>query len=160
VSIKTKAAMSYTVEGKISKNPDDYTVIWFKKGNVTAVITTADTVAAPEARVGLSDVGEDAPATTEPAPTNAIDRTAEGMTALAETFDGHLLLTAPRMNQDYEVCGRLIKKADNSTVDDNNCVKIDKQVAQPGQRGMNPFGPQMNMPTRGGASDAVFRGVR
>ncbi|MFL5784935.1 MAG: hypothetical protein ACJ76H_10020, partial [Bacteriovoracaceae bacterium] len=161
VSIKTKAAMSYTVEGKISKDPDNYTVIWFRKGAVSAVITAADAAKpAPEPTIGLSDVGADTPAEPAPAPPKAIDRASEGKTALADSLDGHLLLTAPRMNQDYEVCGRLIKKSDNSTVDDNKCVKIDKQVAQPGMRNMNPFGPQQMMPTRGGASDAVFRGVR
>ncbi|MFL5784547.1 MAG: hypothetical protein ACJ76H_08070, partial [Bacteriovoracaceae bacterium] len=60
VSIKTKAAASYTVLGKISKNPDDYTVIWFKKGNVTASVTSADTLPAKEATMDLSPVGEDA----------------------------------------------------------------------------------------------------
>lgn len=158
LSIKTETNVNVTIEAGVnpSDKKEEYTIIWFRSTAVTGTVTSVSgsrTSPNPEPEVSLTPEGDQP----EPARPEPIDRTApDGKTDLGDTLDGAWSVTANRMNQDYQVCARFIKVSDNSAAD-NKCVTVKKQVAQPG--GMRPFGgPQM--PGRGGASDAVFRGIR
>ncbi len=84
------------------------------------------------------------------------------ITALAS----NLLADAPRhATKDYQICIRLIKP--DRSIANFDCKPVPKKAAvvapaaPRGNSGMGAQMPQMGLPpTRGGASDAVFRGIR
>lgn len=173
-----------TTTVKVTLNPADtsktpYTIIWFSRGTKrpstfpgstarptpeTPMTLTEDSTPEPTTTQTPEQTTEQAdPATTTTTPTTTtppdttVRKPGENETDLnRDNFWGPL--DAPRQNNDYEVCARLIK--DNAKVSES-CAKIPmKPIAAPRSSGGNPLQfPQMG-PTRGGPSDAIFQGIR
>ena len=152
---------------------EGYTIIWFKKGqNISTLTFTGTDGTAAVAPDPIASTLRDDPVTeTDPAPetpatttttTNRTDDTWDDAgtdETSIPTSTNDLSFSAPRHTTDYEVCARLIKVSDHSLAA-SDCGTIQKKtpaLANPG--GINNGQQQMG-PTRGGASDAIFRGVR
>lgn len=154
---------STTITATVSGNtsvPAGHTIIWFKKGtNITNLTFTGTNGPAPtsEAPV-LSTVGEEI---ADPPPTTSTNTTWDDAgtneTSIPASTDD-MEFIAPRHTENYEVCARLVKISDRSLVD-SKCEIVQKKTPPAGQGGFNPGQQQMG-PTRGGASDAIFRGIR
>jgi hypothetical protein len=155
VTGKNKDTNTTTVEAAISPATTDwslYTLIWFSRGETRATDqnVSGTRTSPPTPDISTPDPGEETP---EDHSRDLGDKESLLNRDDLKTFD------APRLANDYDVCARLVKKSDNSKTDEK-CVKIPKKPVQaPRTNGMNPFQQPM-MPTRGGASDATFRGVR
>jgi hypothetical protein len=169
VSSKVKDANFATVTAKL--NPDSvdrkkYIVIWFSKGSTRATNENFGGAATPKPVKSAEDIvgsipdqpessGDDATATPPVEENKDWDR-AEDLETKIERDDS-MELDAPRLSNDYEMCARLVEAGSHAKIDEK-CAKVPRKAAPRatgGMPGMQPMGP-----TRGGASDAIFRGVR
>ncbi len=156
--------ITVTINGGATLIPG-HTIIWFKKGtnitNLTFTGTDGTPAATPDPLAGA--IRDDEPATQSdppPAttPTNETwDDAGTDETSIPRTTDD-LEFTAPRHTENYEVCARLVKVSDRS-IASTDCEIVQKKTAPAPTGGFNPGQQQMG-PTRGGASDAIFRGIR
>ncbi len=153
---KDKDADTTTVTVTINPAETDwslYTLIWFSRGETRAT----------DANVGGSRTTP--PTEDISSPDEGTETTEDHSRDLGDkesliNRDDQKSVDAPRLSNDYEMCARLVLKV-GFVKKDEKCVKIPKKPVQaPRNNGMNPFGPQQMGPTRGGPSDAIFRGVR
>lgn len=144
----------------------EYTIIWFSRGKNRpstfpgSTATKTPPVVLREDPVDTTTSGDATSETETSSETNTTWRN-PGDDESAINRDNVRSIDAPRQSNEYELCARLIKNSDRSTEDDK-CVKVPLKpaVVPRGNGGGNPFGqPQMG-PTRGGPSDAIFRGIR
>lgn len=166
-----KDATTITVTAEIGPegvNAADYRVVWYRQGtNIPADVISADqtrtTPSIASADLPAAETSAEETAATEAAA--AARTTAEAAETNQTLLSGNALTRdARRSTVDYKICARLIKNSDNSRAG-ADCEDIAKlPVTTPaGPRpagGFNPFQQQPMMPTRGGPSDAIFRGIR
>lgn len=159
-----KVTATITPEGTPA---DQYKVLWFRQGqNFPSTFTFGNASAAttPTVTVTPNQDPEETETPSEPNPTS--DDPGENQTLL-NLAEGAMSVDAPKTTVEYQVCARLIKKSDNSRVGAEQCKPIAKLATpaapagpRPASGPFNPFQQQPMMPTRGGPSDAIFRGVR
>lgn len=151
-----------TTTVNVTINPADtdwslYTLIWFSKGSLRPTKqqlpdSTSTDDSTPRGREDVDTVTDSEP---QEAPQDWHE-VGDGESSIRR--DDQKSIDAPRLSNDYELCARLIKKSDNTKADEK-CAKVPRKPA-PRPSGNPMGGPQPMMPTRGGASDAIFRGVR
>ena len=168
ISGKTKDTTIFTVTLKITPSDapkDQFTFFWYSKGsNVpTDIVDTRSRTSTGVRLVDNTSAEDDSTdadntqtETQAPVDPEALE---DGQTRLTDN-NGQDVRDFQRGDNDYEVCGRLIRKSPRQSIEDK-CIKVPKKsVAQPRQGGaFNPFQQQMG-PTRGGASNAIFQGIR
>lgn len=105
------------------------------------------------------------PTTTDPGTTGPTGTSFSANQAAIPSLNTKFSTEAPRLaSKDYQICVRLIKSSDNS-IAGHDCKPVPKKVAAAPvvprtNGGMGPQMPQQLGPTRGGSSDAIFRGIR
>jgi hypothetical protein len=169
VTAAIKDPNTSTVTGAITPSTTTgVTVLWFSKGDKKPATFPSATAASTATVSGLTEdqPAEDATSSTTTTALPAALREA-GTNETALNREGLTPIDAPRQTDgDYEVCARFIR---NNALADTKCatvVKKDAAATTPGPRrngngmGGNPFMQQPMGPTRGGPSDAVFRGIR
>ncbi len=162
----TSTTITVKVDGGSTLIPG-HTIIWFKKGtNITSITftgtngtapTTTETPYTPVADLPETTAEESDPPATETPPENTTwDDAGTNETPIPTSADD-MEFTAPRSTANYEVCARLVKVSDRSLAA-TSCATVQQRSQQSAPQ-MNPGQQQMG-PTRGGSSDAIFRGIR
>ncbi|MES2529334.1 MAG: proline-rich domain-containing protein [Bdellovibrionota bacterium] len=160
----TSTTITVKVDGGSTLIPG-HTIIWFKKGTNITNINFTGTSGTPPTETPIALTGdtpetsteESDPATDTPPTNTTWDDPGTNETPIPTSSDD-MEFTAPRHTTNYEVCARLVKVSDRSLAA-SSCATVQQKTQQAGPQGFNPQMQQMG-PTRGGSSDAIFRGVR